>query len=130
MSEGKTAAFFRRALAVVGLALWALAAGTCEKEPEPPKFPEYAPTKVFLAEQERNEKRAVEFWKNRARARAENLARHQLKTLDEWDPIFQRIQRELERQEADRKKRTQVKKLEEEQEREQILKRSLERGQN
>ncbi len=104
MSKGSTAIFSRRTLGVLALMAWA--AGACGG-PEPPKFPDYAPTEVFLAEQERNEKRAAEFYKNRSKARAANLARHQKKTLGEWEPIFERIRIEQERQEEERRKREQ-----------------------
>ena len=63
------------------------------------------------AEQRRlAEKRAAEFYKFRQKARAGNLARHQQKTLSEWEPIFERIRIEQERREKGRKKREQEKK--------------------
>ena len=108
LSDGSKAIFCRLALAVVGLMLWGWAPSACGG-PKPPEFPVYAPTEQFLAEQERNEKRAAEFYKTRQKARAGNLARHQQKTLSEWEPIFERIRIEQERQEEERKKREQEK---------------------
>ncbi|MCZ6473817.1 MAG: hypothetical protein O7A08_13940 [SAR324 cluster bacterium] len=61
-----------------------------------PDFPEYAPAKPFLENQERTRIRARAVRELRRRKREESLARSRAEAATEWQPVYDRIKTEQE----------------------------------
>jgi hypothetical protein len=62
----------------------------CAQE-EQPRFPIYAPTKPYLAEQARIQKRARALRAFRGSERVRNVVRFRSQTLAAWQPIYARV---------------------------------------
>lgn len=87
-------------LLLVGL--WSAGAVSCTRDmgsrrtADLPDFPEYAPAKPFLENQERTRIRARAVRELRRRKREESLARSRAEAATEWQPVYDRIKTEQE----------------------------------
>lgn len=80
-----------RVLLAVSLGAVLGVAGGCVKEGGLPDFPEYPPTRPFLAEQERLRQKAIAIREFRRRERAKYAVLGLEASLAAWQPIYNRI---------------------------------------